>query len=114
MGVGKYTTSDQSVSTQAVASIYTWTDDGKMTPLKDDSFTCLPIAGMTNGDNACAMNSDTITIKDNKDTTFTFSGFNKDILENVGESWGGWTFGFMPGYFNSTYITAKGPCGTSS
>jgi len=123
MGVGKYTVpGTQEVKVQGVASIYVYGPDGTMTPIQNtpSTYTCSAISGMQNGTNACAASQDVVKVVGNKDGTFTFSYLNSALNNTTyigqgdNESWGGWTFGFMPGYYKSTYNTNNGPCGATS
>ena len=109
MGCGKETTTD-GTQVAAHASEFkidngTWTNvntDSKI--LGGTSYSSKNVQGAVTdvkgqsctSDNPCSAGK----------TFCTFSG-----LDKTGQELGGYTFGFMPGYYNSKYTTSTGPCG---
>ena len=98
MGCGQKTQSGGSSKLEAYASDFELTSDGEYKVLKGSNTTTLP-------------NGNTLYVSDNvKSTantkTCTFTGLHNNNLGVVG----GFTFGFMPGYYNPDYKTSTGPC----
>ena len=108
MGCGKETTLN-GVQVQAHASDFQ-IDNGTWTNINIDS----SILGGTSKSSSYITgtisdaNGNTCTTKNPcNDAEFcTFDG-----LGSEGRVYGGYTFGFMPGYYNSKYTTSTGPCG---
>lgn len=108
MGCGKETTTN-GIQVAAHASEFkidngTWTNvntDSKI--LGGTSYSSKNVQGAVTDVNGDSCTSDTCSAGK---TFCTFSGLN-----NTGQELGGYTFGFMPGYYNSKYTTSTGPCG---
>lgn len=114
MGCGRHTNPDGTTGLGAYATTYTYNATDGMTAIdKDNSGGSCHTVPMqkTTTDRPCS--STTIKGKSNSDNTCTFTGINQVVSDSgvfVGRPYQGYTFGFMPGYYNSNYATKKGPC----
>lgn len=115
MGCGQYTDSQGRHTLGAYASTYEIDKNGTWHNY-DTTSTCKPVP-INNNKGVCA-NGNVVGTTHPDEHTCTFTGALNEIPtmggDTIGDGYGGFTFGFMPGYYNSNYNTTQGPCNNPS
>lgn len=107
MGCGQETQNDGTSKLTAYATAFTLDDKGNYHVEEDKKATTLH--------NGTKLYESTVVKSKVENNTCTFTGLDQanDYIKADDEQYifAGYTFGFMPGYYNPKYTTSTGPCG---